>query len=281
MFSRDGWLVLRCVVLALLRVLLSPVARYWLPFAALLVCLTAGAQPLVRIGTGDWVPYVDQQREDGGALARLVRDIFETAGYRVEFMFYPWDRNLLMLEQGGLDAVMPYSCSAQRQRISVCSAPVVQGEIVLFQRRERTFDWTQVEDLKAFRIATTLGYSYGPQFDAALQAGQLQVQQNGKEDTGFRLLSLDRVDFHPQDRAVGYAMLRRLFSPEERAAISHHPRLLNTESLHLLFRKDDAQAERLREVFNAGLRRLAANGELERLQQALYSGDADQWQVAP
>ena len=110
---------------------------------------------------------------------------------------------------------------------------------------------------------------------------QLQVQQSGKEDTGFRLLELGRVDFHPQDRAVGYAMLRRLFSPETRAAITHHPRLLNTEPLHLLFRKGDARADRLREVFNAGLRRLAENGELERLQQALYSGNADQWSVEP
>ena len=56
-------------------------------------------------------------------------------------------------------------------------------------------------------------------------------------------------------------------APEARAAITHHPRMLNTEPLHLLFRKNDTQANRLREVFNAGLRRLAESGELERLQQ--------------
>ena len=41
------------------------------------------------------------------------------------------------LQQGSLDAVMPYSCSEQRRRISVCSDPVVQGEIVLFQRTDQ------------------------------------------------------------------------------------------------------------------------------------------------
>ncbi len=268
-------------MLPLLRHLLVHAPRYVLLLAALSACLSAHAHPVVRVGTGDWVPYVDQSREDGGALSRLVRDIFEAAGYQVEFVYYPWDRNLLMLEHGTLDAVMPYSCSAQRRRISECSDPVVQGEIVLFQRSDKALNWARIEDLKSFRIATTLGYSYGPQFDAALQAGQLQVQQSGKEETGFRLLELGRVDFHPQDRAVGYAMLRRLFTPEARAAITHHPRLLNTEPLHLLFRKGDARADRLREVFNAGLRRLAESGELERLQQALYSGNADQWSIAP
>lgn len=268
-------------MLSLLRHVLSGYSRYVLLFAALSACLGASAHPVVRIGTGDWVPYVDQQRENGGALARLVRDIFKTAGYQAEFVYYPWDRNLLMLEQGGLDAVMPYICSKSRQRFSECSDAVVVGDVVLFQRRDQQLAWTRFDDLKTFRIATTLGYSYGSEFDAALDAGQLQVQQHGKEDTGFRLLSLGRVDFHPQDRAVGYAMLRRLFSEQERALITHNPRVLHAEPLHLLFRRNDARADQLRKEFNAGLRRLAKNGDLERLQQALYSGNADQWRPTP
>src|SRR3990167_5472925 len=114
---------------------------------------------------------------------------------------------------------MPYVCSPARQRFSTCSDAVVKGEVVLFQRADQQLDWSNIEDLKRFRIATSHGYSYGPQFDTAVQNGQLQVQQSGKEDTGFRLLELGRVDFHPQDRAVGYAMLRRMFTPEARAAI--------------------------------------------------------------
>lgn len=274
-------LVLRCVVSSLLRCVLSRVARPLFVLVGVCASWSAVAEPVVRIGTGDWVPYVSEQREDGGALARLVREIFTAAGYQVEFIYRPWARNLLMLEQGSLDAVMPYSCSAVRQRVSVCSDPVVQGEIVLFQRKSQTLDWQSINDLKAFRIATTLGYSYGPQFDAALQAGQFQVQQSGNENTGFRLLELGRVDFHPQDRAVGYAMLHRLFSPEERAKITHSPRILNSESLHLLFRKGDAQGDKLRALFNAGLQRLTASGELKRLQQALYSGNPDQWLIKP
>ena len=244
-------------------------------------CLNAQAQEPLRIGTGDWVPYVDQGRSDGGALARLVSAIFKAAGYQVELIYYPWDRNLLMLQHGDLDAVMPYACNAARRRVSSCSDPVVRGEVVLFHRKDKPFDWQAIADLQPYRIATTLGYSYGPQFDEAQQAGRLQVQQSHKEDTGFRLLSLGRTDLHPQDRAVGYAMLRRLFSDQVRASITHHPHHLNTEPLHLLFRKDDARGSQLRELFNAGLRRFAENGELARLQQALYSGSPDQWLVEP
>ena len=203
--------------------------------------------------------------------------MFAAAGYQVEFSFYPWDRNVLMLQQGELDAIMPYSCSPMRLNYGVCSEPLVRGEIVLFHRKDQAFDWQRIEDLQPYRIATTLGYSYGPQFDQALQAGQLQVEQSSKEDTAFRLLALGRVDLHPQDRAVGYAILRRLFSEPERRAITHHPRYLNTEPLRLLFRKDDPQAEALLRHFNEALARFARRGELKRLQEALYRGDPDRW----
>ena len=253
--------MLTCLTLPLLLAVLGP----------------AQAEPkTLRIGTGDWAPYVDQDRSDGGALPRLISAVFADADYRVEFIFHPWDRNVLMLQQGQLHAIMPYSCTPSRLNYGICSDPLVRGEIVLFHRRDQAFDWTTVEDLLKYRIGTTLGYSYGPAFDEALQAGRLNVVQNGKEDTSFRLLELGRVDLHPQDRAVGYAMLRRLF-PADSGNIVHHPRQLNTEPLRLLFRKDDPEGIKLLRLFNARLRDFAERGDLQRLQQALNSGNADDW----
>lgn len=249
-----------------------------LPLLILLLGASAQAEQTVHIGTGDWVPYVDQQRTDGGALARLVRAVFAEAGYQVEFSFYPWERNVLMLQQGGLDAIMPYSCNPLREAYGVCSDALVRGEVVLFHRRDLTFDWQRLEDLRAYRIGTTLGYSYGPQFDRLAQNGTLQTVQSSKEDTSFRLLELGRIDLHPQDRAVGYAMLRHLNPGQASLAITHHPRYLNTEPLRLLFRKGD---EQLLRRFNQALAHFAERGELQRLQKALYSGNADGWQVAP
>lgn len=243
----------------------------------LVAVLPAAAEPTLRIGTGDWVPYVDQRRDDGGALARLISAVFAEAGYAVEYLFYPWDRNALMLQQGQLDAIMPYICGPSRLEYAVCSDPLVRGEVVLFHRRQLDFDWQRIEDLGRYRIGTTLGYSYGPRFDQAQQDGLLQVTQSGKEDTSFRLLALGRIDLHPEDRAVGYATLHRLFPGAQGHAITHHPRALSTEPLRLLFRKDDARAAELLRQFNARLQQFAERGDLERLQQALDSGGADAW----
>lgn len=235
------------------------------------------AQKLVTIGTGDWQPYVDQGRVDAGALGRLIQSIFQQAGYRVRFVFYPWDRNALMLQKGALDAIMPYVCTLERQRFSRCSDPLAKGEVVLFHRKDLPFDWAGIEDLKPFTLGTTLGYSYGDAFDQAEKNGQLRSLQAGKDDTNLRLLELRRIQLYPQDRAVGYAMLMRLYPDPARAQFTHHPRPLNTESLHLLFRRDDARGAELLAIFNQGLRRLAHTDQLQHLQDALQSGNPDAW----
>lgn len=73
-------------MLSLLRRALNRPLRYLLPLVLLLRGLDVSAQPVVRVGTGDWAPYVDQQLEGGGALTHLIREIFNAAGYQVEFV---------------------------------------------------------------------------------------------------------------------------------------------------------------------------------------------------
>lgn len=266
----------------LLRLCLVPCRVLAVLLAALLLLarvVPAQAElKTLRIGTGDWVPYVEQGRSDGGALARLIRAVFAESGYAVEFVFYPWDRNVLMLQRGALHAIMPYTCSPSRLGYGVCSDPLVRGEVVFFQRRDMPFDWQSIDDLQTYRIGTTLGYSYGLAFDDAVQKGLLRIEQSGKEETSFRLLELKRIDLYPQDRAVGYAMLRRQFPGNE---ITHHPRYLHQEPLRLLFRKDDPQSAQLLRQFNASLHRFAERGDLQRLQQALNTGNADAWLPTP
>ena len=82
------WLPVEVFVLSLLRRALNRpcvICCRWCSAEG----LDVSAQPVVRVGTGDWAPYVDQQREDGGALARLIREIFNAAGYQVEFVYHP------------------------------------------------------------------------------------------------------------------------------------------------------------------------------------------------
>ena len=243
---------------------------------ALLLSTQAQAEQLVHIGTSEWTPYVEQQRADAGPLGRLITAVFSRAGYRVEYHYYPWLRGVHLLKTGRLDGLAPYICSPERQLFSLCSAPLVRTETAVFHVRDKAINWRQFSDFEAYTIALTKGYSYGPGFDSARQSLALKIQESSKEDMGMRLLLAGRVDVHLQDRAVGYAMLRRLFTVEEQQRITHDPQPVSRAQMGLLFRKDQ-QGEQLREVFDAALQPLQVNGELQRLQEALERGEAAAW----
>ena len=238
----------------------------------------AAADPqLVLIGTGEWTPYVEQVRDDGGPLGRLISAVFSRAGYRVRYFFYPWARDVYLLQKGQLDAVMPYICTLERARFSLCSESMVGTQMTAFHRRDKAFDWRELKDLEAYSIAVTKGYSYGEAFDQARAAGRFKLVDDSREDAGMRLLLAGRVDLHLQERAVGYAMLKRSFSAEQQQLLTDSPHTLSRNQLGLLFTKTP-RGEQLRQVFNAGLQLLRDSGELQRLQQALESGDAANWQ---
>lgn len=232
---------------------------------------------LVLIGTGEWTPYVEQARDDAGPLGRLISTVFNRAGYRVQYFFYPWARDVYLLQKGSLDAVMPYICTPERARFSLCSEPLVRAQMAIFYRRDQAFDWRELKDLEAYSIALTKGYAYGAEFDRARAAGRFKVQADSKEDAGLRLLLAGRVDLHLQDRAVGYAMLKHSFSPEQQQQLLAHPRPVSRELLGLLFR-NDPRGETLRQVFDAGLQQLRESGDLQRLQEAFETGDGASWQ---
>lgn len=231
----------------------------------------------VRIGTGEWTPYVEQQRADAGALGRLVSAVFERAGYRVKLIFYPWVRNEFLLKRGELDAIMPYICNQRRQQFGLCSArPLVYSRLVLFHRRDRTLSAQRLIDLKGLRLAASHGYSYGAELDSAIDSNWFTVLRSSDEERGFKLLLSGRADLFPQDLAVGYHMLGQQFSAAERQQITHSDVYVVQNYLTLLWRKD-AEGEALRRIFDAGLAELAKNGDLKRLQESLDSGGFANW----
>ncbi len=227
----------------------------------------------IMIGTGDWPPYVDETRPDAGAMGRLISAIFARAGYKVQYFFYPWDRDLYLLRKGELDAVMPYVCSQERQVFSLCGKPLVRSQIVLFHRKDKAFDWKQFSDIQPYLIAVTQGYFYSNDFSKARDEGLLKLEQSSLEYRGIQLLLADRADLHPQDRAVGYNLLKKNFDVVQQGLLTHHPKPLAENQLSLLFRKDP-RGKQLRKAFEAAVR----PAELKTLQRALDSGAADNWQ---
>jgi polar amino acid transport system substrate-binding protein len=228
---------------------------------------------VIRIATGNWQPYVDTAKPDFGPMGQVIATAFERSGYQVTYDSYPWTRNTQVVAKGEYDAMMPYYCSEDRAKRFLCSDAIVEGEQVLFHRADMALQWSIVDDLKGYGIGATLGYFYGEAFAKAEESGDLKVKRVAQDESNLRLLMRGRIDLYPQDRAVGYGMIRTIFEKEDWERLTHHPKPLHTNPLHVLFSRATGRGERLLEIFNAELETMRHSGKLEKLLTPLYADE--------
>ena len=126
--------------------------------------------------------------------------------------------------------------------------------------------------LKGVRIGDTLSYQYGPAFDAADAARQIDVERAPNDETNMRKLLGERFQVFPINVDVGYHMLRLHFKEEQLALFTHHPRPVTEEPLRLLLSKKVAGNAQLMNLFNRGLKRLRESGKIDQYTAESRSG---------
>lgn len=238
----------------------------------LVIALPSVNAETLRVATGEWVPYVSKSYQHHGAIGHIIETIFQAEGIEIEFSYYPWARGYKMASNGVMDATMPYYCSPEREKLFFCSDSIVSGELVYFHRTDYSFDWSSIDDLKGLSVGGTLGYYYGEAFEKAEKQKLFRVQRIASDETNFKVLMKGRTQVFPQDKEVGYAMIRRLFPESERPLLTHHSKPIHTQSLHIIFPRNNKESKRRLEIFNRGLRRLKASGELQGYLDAMSEG---------
>ncbi|MCR8913484.1 amino acid ABC transporter substrate-binding protein [Marinobacter panjinensis] len=214
----------------------------------------------LSISVGDWPPFFVEGEPGQGSVARLVSDIFAEAGYEVEFHFLPWKRAYREAAAGKHDATAIWMYAADREKDFVYSDPVMNERFVLFYRKAAPIHWDQIADLSNLRLGASIGYSYGPKFDRAVENEILDVEWVASTELNFRRLLYGRIDAFPEEINVGYYILRRETDQEEAHQITHHPEPISENKSFLLFPADEPETERLREIFNRGLKTFRDDG---------------------
>lgn len=99
----------------------------------------AANQETIRITTGQWPPYLDKERPDGGFLAQIIREAFASEDIRVEFSFFPWSRALALVKSRKYQASAVWSCTAERRREFIYSAPILPYQYVFYHEGRQRF----------------------------------------------------------------------------------------------------------------------------------------------
>lgn len=227
--------------------------------------------PLVRIATGELPPYATELRLDKGIALSIVRRAFETAGYRVEYVFLPWSRAQAETKLGKWDASAYWGKTEDRERDFWLSDNVVTEQWVFIHRKAIELSWNTFEDLKPYQIAVIRDYTYTPELRAMIGNGELRTDLTPDDLAALRKLVAGRVDVAPMERNVACDILSRYFTEGEANRLRANPKLM-TEAFttHLLLPRSRPNSQELLQAFNGGLKKLYESGEHARLLKQVH-----------
>lgn len=260
----------------------TPIAVFLATLLALTSSMTAAqtatkkqaatGEPVVRLATLEWEPYIGTRMPDQGYAAALVRAAFADQGVKVEVEFYPWARALHLARTGEVDGLMPEYFDASREAEFQYSAAFPGGPLMLYKRRSDaiafSIDPVKHQDaalraLKAKRFGVVRGYLNTPVFDAATY---LTKEEANDDATNLRKLVYGRIDFAVIDRRVAEHLIRTEYPGYARLIVPMEPALADNP-LYIAFSRKAPRMNATLATFNRGLAAMRKDGRIDALYQ--------------
>ena len=225
----------------------------------------------LNISTGEWPPFMSESLPHQGVIAHLITDLFAQANIKVNFTFLPWPRAYHDTINDKYAATAVWMFEQQRTEDYFYSEPVLNERFVFFYHKKRPFDWQNLNDLKGLLLGGGLAYSYGEEFDKALQAGLFDMSRVSTTEQNFKRLAMGRIDAFAEEKSVGYYILASKL-PNLFSSINHHPKALLINQSFMMFPKNNKYSKQRLEIFNQQLLKFKQNGRYQAYFDALDNG---------
>ncbi|MGB1238877.1 MAG: substrate-binding periplasmic protein [Pseudomonadales bacterium] len=231
----------------------------------------------VTVCSGEWAPFTSAHLPAYGYSSDVVTQAFARVGVEVQYKFFPWKRSFALAKMGReCDALIGYVWLSKRERDFIYSAPIMTQPYVFFHLVDRPLKFDgDVESIRGAKVGGNAGSNHTRMYRAR-DAGIIDFEVAGDTASNMQKLLRQRFDALPLPREVGEHYLRNELSPQEALRITYSPVPIGAWDYHLLFSRQLAGAEALKEQFNLGLRGLRSTQDALALQVKLGQGFYDE-----
>lgn len=241
---------------------------YWLALA--LLGLSLHARPIaaeeIVLGSSFWPILSDKALEDQGSLTRIIREAYAAVGASMTRLEMPWARILSAVAANPpeIDGGYPFGKTKEREMTYLFSDAIGSATRYVYYNSDRPFQWSSVEDMRGLRIGIVRGAVFGAyheELNERLKADPAfaTIDPAIDELKDFLKLAAGRIDILFCDETQARRAIAQL-PPRDQAKIRAATKpIMDRSALYVLFRKD-ARGELLRELLDAGLKKLATKG---------------------
>lgn len=155
----------------------------------------------------NWPPYrVVSNGTMRGLDFDLMKELTERVPFRVAYLPMPWNRSLVQMQQGKVDAMTGLARRPEREQfIYYIEPPYSVCSTVFYTPEGKGRSIRTYEDLKDRRLGFVLGSAYFPQFDEDQTLGKIGVATEGQL---IKMILAGRLDaFVGTDCQVDYELV--------------------------------------------------------------------------
>jgi len=205
----------------------------------LLLCMPAFAAepPVLRFATEEWPPFFSRSLPGNGLTGTLIGAVATRMGYAARIDYFPWKRAMeIGLRDHDYAGVAALVRNAEREKLCYFSSAVGSRQTVLAYLKDKPVTPAALAELKAVRIGTVGGYSYGEQFDEMARTGVLTVEPAISDEINLRKLLARRFTaIVIEKRMLRYLLAAERYTPADRARVGVTDHLFPTRNVHVCF----------------------------------------------
>ena len=221
------------------------------------------AETTLIIVTGEIPPMISEQPENS-FLTEIFQEVGKEMDVKFVFQFLPWKRCELYITELKAWGAIPYVKTPEREQIFDFSERLVNATSKLFgyssDEKMRNISYTELNELKKYRIGGVRGYWYEKMFqDAGIK---LDIVTN--EEQNIKKLQAGRIHFAPMNETPGWHMIGKLF-PEESGKFFTLTKPLRAKDNFLMTSKQYPNGQELLTRFNAALKKIKQNGVFQKI----------------
>lgn len=155
----------------------------------------------------DFPPYEFQENDTPrGILITIVKEVFRQADIPLELEYLPFKRGYHYVQNGKLDGIFNFYKIDDRLAYFDYSEPIIKNPLHFFSRKDASFKYDTLDDLKGLKIGLLRGYTYGKAFDDS----QIFVKDIADSHlSNLKKLEYERIDLYPCDELVGIYLAKQ------------------------------------------------------------------------
>lgn len=232
---------------------------------------SAGCASLSVNGADGWYPYFARQNPNKlGIMGDIVSHAADRAKLEISLQpSIPWKRILFNLRYGNLDVIAGALKTQQRKKQFQFSQPVHFAELRVFVRKDRSFDYEDISDLKDRTGGKVRGMSLGQEADD-YAFNHLVIDDVPSPKSLFQMVASGRLDFGIFYWSTGIQEI-------ERNGLTHIiealPSAVSKEGLYIAYSKNSRCQDKITRLNNE-IEKMNQDGSIEAIIQYYHSAIA-------